>query len=548
MTRCSPLCTPTVILLVALCLPATLFCRPVSASDWPYPRHGPTNRAAASVAAHFGAAPRMRWSYDLQYPDAGTYPVAADLNRDGRLELVVGDASGMVYCLDAELGTLRWNRQLPVFFKWGSPVLVDLDNDGDLDIVVGARDLIALDGPTGAPLWTALPGVDILGMSAADLFGDGTMEIFCTDYQNPRNGYLVRGEDGKILWSVVTNGSNYNLPAFADLDGDGQQEILFTRHDSGVTERVVCLRAANGSEVWSHQCGPSAAQQAQAPPQLGYIADYGYQSVVVADFDGDGQPEVSSGTDLNHYLFEADGSLVWKVPQGILGTGFTRRRETSGDYTFRDHHYQIYDQAAGDLDGNGTVDMAYGLVSDYVTDYDLATGETTVQFLAYRNDARALRADGSLLWNYHSYADGAGVGRCRDPIVADLDGQGALDVIYGSEDGHLYAVEGKSGQLLWRLYVGYFGQSRGKILVDTNADGSGELIVVAGSRVIKYGGPLVGDVDGSGRVDGLDLQQLSWSFGSVEGGERFRGAADLDRNGVVDGGDLVVLAASFGNS
>ena len=72
--------------------------------------------------------------------------------------------------------------------------------------------------------------------------------------------------------------------------------------------------------------------------------------------------------------------------------------------------------------------------------------------------------------------------------------------------------------------------------------------MVAGSRVIKYGGPLVGDVDGSGRVDGVDLQQLSWSFGSSGESERYREPPDLDRNGVVDGGDLAILAASFGNS
>jgi outer membrane protein assembly factor BamB len=520
---------------------------PASASEWPYPRHDPTNRAVASIAANFGSAPSISWSFELQNPDGGAYPAAADLDRDGRLELIVGDATGMIYCMDAALGTLRWSRQLPAFFKWGSPVLVDLDNDGDRDIVVGARDLIALDGPTGEPLWTALSGVDILGMSAADLTGDGTIEIFCTDYLSPRNGYLVRGEDGAVLWTVVTSGSNYNVPAFADLDGDGKQEILFSRHDSGATERVVCLQASDGRELWSYQCGPSATQQASAPPQLGYIADFGYQSVVVADFDGDGQLEVSSGTDLNHYIFEADGTLVSKVPQGILGTGFTRRREPNGEYSFRDHHYQIYDQAAGDLDGNGTVDVAYGLVSDYVTDYDVATGHTEVEFLAYRNDARAIRADGSLLWNYHSAADGAGVGRCRDPIIADLDSSGVLDVIYGSEDGHLYAVDGKSGQLLWRLHVGEFGLSRGKILVDTDGDGSGELIVVARSRVLKYGGPLVGDVDNSGRVDGVDLQRLSWSFGSGSGEERFLENADLDRNGTVDGGDLVILAGNFGN-
>jgi outer membrane protein assembly factor BamB len=521
---------------------------PAWSSDWPWPRHNSVNSAATSLVADFHEAPSLRWSFDLPVFDAGTYPVAADLDRDGRLELIVGDAQGTIYCLNAASGTLRWSRQLPSFFKWGSPVLVDLDLDGDRDIVVGARDLIALDGPTGQPLWTALQGVDVIGMSADDLFGDGTVEIFCTDYLNPRNGYLVRGEDGKVLWSKVTSGSNYNLPAFADLTGDGNKEIIFTRHDDGATERVVCLRAQDGQELWSHQCGPSAGQQAQAPPQLGYIADWGYQSVVVADFDGDGKLEVSSGTDLNHYLFEADGRLVWKEPQGILGTGFTRYHEIDGSSTFRDHHYQIYDQAVGDLDGNGTVDMAYGLVSDYITTYDVATGQSTVEFLAYRNDARAIRPDGSLLWNYHSSSDGAGVGRCRDPIIADLDNSGTLDVIYGSEDGHLYAVDGKSGQLLWRLHVGNLGMSRGKILVDTDGDGSGELIVVAGTRVLMYGRSLVGDIDGSGRVDGADLQHLAWSFGSSSGGERYLESADLDLSGVIDGEDLAILSSNFGNS
>ena len=55
------------------------------------------NRAVASVDAHFVAAPRASWSFDLQNPDAGTYPVAADLDRDGRLELIVGDITATIY-------------------------------------------------------------------------------------------------------------------------------------------------------------------------------------------------------------------------------------------------------------------------------------------------------------------------------------------------------------------------------------------------------------------------------------------------------------------
>lgn len=56
----------------------------------------------------------------------------------------------------------------------------------------------------------------------------------------------------------------------------------------------------------------------------------------------------------------------------------------------------------------------------------------------------------------------------------------------------------------------------------------------------------VGDVDGSGLIDGWDLILLAWSFGLSDGDPRFDARADLDKSGTVDGVDLALLAGSFG--
>lgn len=65
-------------------------------------------------------------------------------------------------------------------------------------------------------------------------------------------------------------------------------------------------------------------------------------------------------------------------------------------------------------------------------------------------------------------------------------------------------------------------------------------------QVSTGGGESYGDIDSSGRIDGLDLALLAHAFGSAEGEARFLETADLNGDGVVDGEDLARLAAWFG--
>ncbi|MBI4869909.1 MAG: hypothetical protein HY816_23455 [Candidatus Wallbacteria bacterium] len=56
---------------------------------------------------------------------------------------------------------------------------------------------------------------------------------------------------------------------------------------------------------------------------------------------------------------------------------------------------------------------------------------------------------------------------------------------------------------------------------------------------------LLGDVDGSGRVDGLDLILLSRSLGTVRGQARFADAGDLDGDGRITDRDIAIVKANF---
>lgn len=56
----------------------------------------------------------------------------------------------------------------------------------------------------------------------------------------------------------------------------------------------------------------------------------------------------------------------------------------------------------------------------------------------------------------------------------------------------------------------------------------------------------LGDIDGSGRVDGWDLLRLAFAFGTQIGDERYDPGADVNLDATVDGSDLAVVASHFG--
>lgn len=125
---------------------------------------------------------------------ANAVPTLGDLDADGDLDLMIGEASGTLnyYRNDGTPSdpsfTLVSDEYLEIDVgRRASPRLVDIDGDGDLDLVVGSEDAgIALyrnDGDAGRPDFRAADGMfpgelhKISAPTLGDLDGDGVLEL-----------------------------------------------------------------------------------------------------------------------------------------------------------------------------------------------------------------------------------------------------------------------------------------------------------------------------------------------------------------------------------
>jgi outer membrane protein assembly factor BamB len=481
---------------------ATATVRPtaqVAQAPWLYPRANALNSSVTELKGRFTTRPRVLWTFK---PPAGqllpAYLVAGDLAGQARLEVVVA-ASGLdpydnyIYSIHSENGSLHWLAAVAFIVRWAPPILIDLDGDALLDIVVGASGgegrVWALDGQAGYTLWQTALRSATTGMTAGDFDQDGVVDVFATDYSATRIAQLLDGRSGVQRWQRDLTGTNYNIPLALDLDGDGRQELVFSAHDPGrYRERFYALRL-DGSSLWEQGSMPTGAQLAQARPETGHITEFGYTSALAADFDGDGALDIGVGTDLNYYVFRADGRKLWQAPTGMSGGDVIFRVDENGQRTVTDTHYKVTDAAAADLNGDGWPDVVFGIGSNFDESQVLAGGRVisrTITNLVAHNTVVALDGrDGRQLWSFTStdYPVPEWGGAMSDPVIADVNGDGQEDVLVVSNDKHLYALDGGSGAKLWDWTNGNeFRKSL--IFVDADGDGWGDILTVVGNELI----------------------------------------------------------------
>jgi hypothetical protein len=320
----------------------------------------------------------------------------ADLNRDGRPDLVTANASGSVSVLLRRGGTFEPSRK----YRVGGPVysvkVADFDGDGELDIAVALPEANAVailrnrgDGTFGPPS-RYRAGKGPMAVAAGDLDGDGAPDLAVSNsLDNPGSVSILlnRGDGTFVRKTKRAVGDLPSALAIADVTGGGRADLLVGH------SRAVTVLVGRGDGTFPHTRGYEIDDQATA--------------VAVADLNGNGRPDlvVAENCDLSVWLDRT---------RGILGS---RRELAHGE----DCPTSV---TAGDVDGDGRIDLvtaatAYGFPG-------------TVSVLLNRGDGR-FAAPGT-------YQVGGGGNDGSDVAIHDLEGDGRADIAVTNYDHSFVGV------------------------------------------------------------------------------------------------------------
>jgi outer membrane protein assembly factor BamB len=379
----------------------------------------------------------------------------ADIDADGRNELVVCRAGGRVAVVRSPRRPggqpTEWWSAAGSGFPQGYPVTfpvaltADVNRDGKQEILVGGGRGGRLLNSRGKTIWeTEIP---LMRAVFGDFDGDGHLDVYAASLVRPAGdsraaarlqSYALNGRTGAILWHndgaaeavwhhQMGPTPTWAMPTVYDVNGDGIEDVLFVALDL-----LVELNGRDGTFL--HEPVKAVRLWEQQHATAPRFTAYGTQMPV--DLDGDGKWEILLTSSWGHWgAWTLDRKLLWTFDPGAsrLARRHAGVADVDGDGTLEigvihdDGAFRCYNAATGALKWEIP---EVRQTSDVVTaDVD---GDGLPEFVASLAAYKAVdTAHGKLLWEVD-----IPVSQCP-PVVADVDGDGQSEIIVGLRDGTL---------------------------------------------------------------------------------------------------------------
>jgi len=390
-----------------------------------------------------------------------------------------------------------------------SVITADLDGDGDLDVITASTidDTVAWyenDGSENFTINVITSTADNAGsVTVADLDGDGDLDVLSASSLDSTIAWYENDGAANPSFTtnnILTNASGASSVTTADVDGDGDLDLLYS---AAILDRI----------AWLENDG--AANPSFSNHNITATAD-GAAFVSAADLDGDGDLDVVSASRL-------DDTIAWYENDG--SETFTARDIT----TTADGARYV---SIADLDGDGDLDVLSA------SQYD-----NTIAW--YENDGGAIPTFTAR--DITTTAMGA-----YSVTTADMDGDGDLDLVAASQNNNTIAWYENDGGALPTFTAHDITTTLGGAIqaAVADVDGDGDLDVVAaawgsdtfawyendgalnGAPIFVEGGPAVildADVD----VSDAEMDAFNAGNGNYDGA-----SVTLVRNGGVNSDDV----------
>lgn len=275
--------------------------------------------------------------------------------------------------------------------------------------------------------------------------------------------------------------------------------------------------------AWTYDTSLTNARPMNTPIEgsSGTSGWFKHSAPALADLDGDGKLEIAIGSlDGALYVFKSNGTLLWGGPRYLDTASPAGSIQSS--------------PAIGDIDHDGSLDVVVGSDNGWVFAFDRygALKPGWPQFTGWNADYP------------NKCATDACTGVIAPPTLADLDGDGTLEVVVGSYSHKMWAWNYRGDVLPgWPVDV-YDGIASGAAVGDINGDGRPEIVV--GSDVANdcaacqpFGSLHKGGLIHAFTINGHEL--AGWPFATDSFMHSTPALADLDGDGrleVLAGGGL----------